>query len=236
MMSFPCNPKDMKYGQIAGNKYINAFIYRCFEHICEEDERKFVKKFREQSQDSDQIMHTFRELVLGSYLSSSGFSVKYDYVVDVQTPDWCILDDKSAVIGIVELTNFHIDMTTESEIEEQLEARGVASYWRDQNKDNVDRLYHCIWYKAQVYRALTEHLRVPYVVALFGEFKATVDFEEVRLCLFDEEVGLFEIYPKVSGVLYFEESSGRYLFTYACNPNALQVIDLPSGVFPSEVA
>ncbi len=82
----------VKYGQIAGNTSINAMIYRCFEYICEEDQRKFVKKFREQPHDSDQIKHTFRELVLGAYLGSNSFRVKHDYVIDDQTPDWSILD------------------------------------------------------------------------------------------------------------------------------------------------
>ena len=46
----------MKYGQIAGNKSLNAVIYRCFEYIDEMDVQAFVKKFREQPDDSDQIM------------------------------------------------------------------------------------------------------------------------------------------------------------------------------------
>lgn len=143
----------MKYGQIAGNKHINVMIYRCFEHICEEDERKFVKKFREQPPNGDQIMHTFRELVLGAYLSSNGFEVRYDYMVGTKTPDWCILDDASAVRCIVELTNFHIDKATENKIEKQLQAVGISVGWLGQN-DN--RLYHCIWHKAQVYKTLVE--------------------------------------------------------------------------------
>jgi hypothetical protein len=80
-------------------------------------------------------------------------------------------------------------------------------------------------------------LGVPYIVAVFGEFRAAIDFEEeVCPCLFDEEFGLFRMYPDVSGVLYFEETSGRYLFRYAHNPNALRAFDLPSGVFPFEAA
>jgi hypothetical protein len=233
MMNYSCEPNDMKYGQMASNKHINELIYRCFEYIGEEDEQRFVKEFREQPRDSDQIMHTLRELVLGAYLGSSCFKVRHDCAVDTQTPDWCILDEKSVVTGIVELTNFHIDKATEDEIEAQMKARGVTGVWRDENKDNVDRLYHCIWHKAQVYRILVEKLRVPYVVAVFGEFRAAIDFEEeVCPCLFDDEFGLFEMYPEVSGVLYFEESSGRYSFSYAHNPNALRRVDLPSGVFP----
>ena len=141
-----------------------------------------------------------------------------------------------SITGIVELTSFHIDKATENEIEEQMHAKGIAGYWRDQNKDNVERLYHVIWCKAPVYKSLIEKLQVPYVVGVFGEFKVAVDFEEVCLCLFDEKTGLFGMYPELSGVLYFEESSGRYSFNYASNPNALQMIELPVGIFPSRAA
>ena len=54
-------------------------------------------------------MHTFRGLVLGTYFSSIGFTVKYDYGVDDKTPDWYILDDKLEVISIVELASFNIE-------------------------------------------------------------------------------------------------------------------------------
>lgn len=227
----------MKYGQIAGNNSINAMIYRCFEYVCEEDKRKFVKKFQEQPHDSNQKMHTFRELVLGAYLSSKGFRVRHAYVIDNQTPDWSILDvEGQSITGIVELTSFHIDKATENEIEEQMRAKGIAGYWRDQNKDNVKRLYHVICCKAPVYKSLICKLQVPYVIGVFGEFKVAVDFEEVCLCLFDEKTGLFDMYPELSGVLYFEESSGRYSFNYASNPNALQMIELPVGIFPSGAA
>ncbi len=227
----------MKYGQIAGNNSTDAMISHCFEYICEEDKRKFVKKFQEQPDDSDQIMHTFRELVLGAYLSSRGFRVRHDHVINDQTPDWSILDaEGQAITGIVELTNFHIDKVTENEIKEQMRTKGVAGYWRDQNKDNVERLYKAIWGKATVYRSLIEELKVPYVVGVFGEFNALVDFEEVCLCLFDEKTGLFGMYATLSGVLYFEEGSGQYSFKYASNPNALQTIELPVGIFSSEKA
>jgi hypothetical protein len=222
----------MKFGQIAGSRHINAMIYRCFEYIGEEDQRKFVKKFHKQPPDGHQIMHTFRELVLGAYLSSNGFPVRYDHTVDANTPDWCIVDEKLTVRGIVELTNFHIDKVTEDDIEEQLHAKGLAYAWRDQNKDNIDRLYHCIWRKAQVYKALLEKLEVPYVIGVFGELKAAIDFsEELCPCLLDDEFGLFGLYPEVSGVLYFEDKSQGFLFSYVHNPSPLRKVDLPSGVF-----
>lgn len=219
----------MKYGQIAENKHVNAMIYRCFEHIREEDVPKFVKKFREQPPDGDQIMHTFRELVLGAYLSSHDFQVSHEYEIGRKTPDWCILSETPRVRCIVEVINFHIDKATENEIEEQLQARGIAWVWLPE-KD--DRLYRCIWRKAQAYKALVEEHKVPYVIAVFSEFKAPVDWEEeLYPSLLNEEFGLFRLYPEISGVLHFEETSAGFLFNYVDNPDSPRRISLPCGLF-----
>ncbi|MGB6873294.1 MAG: hypothetical protein WBE46_04015 [Dehalococcoidia bacterium] len=220
----------MKYGQIAGSKKVNYAIYRCFEHLCDKDQQRFVKKFREQPHDSDQIMHTFRELILGAYLSSRGFRVRHEYMVESKTPDWCILDNRSAVVGIVELANFHIDAVTESEMSKQMQTKGIAVYWRDANKNNVERLYYCIWDKMQEYQVLIEKLNVPYIIAICPDSKAATDFEEVLPCLHHNEFGLFQMYQDTSGILYFEENAGQYLFRYEQNPNALRKFDLPGGV------
>ena len=228
---------SMKHGQIAGNRSINALIYRCFEYISDEDERKFVSSFREQPHDSNQIMHTFRELVLGAYLAANGLNARYELRVAGLSPDWTIVGTESPLIrGVVELTTFHIDRATDLETEEQVRAAGVAAYWRDKNKDNTERLYQSIWAKARKYRLLVQKLEVPYVVALFADFKLALGFEEVNHCLFDSESGLFEICPELSGVLYFQESSGRYSFQYAGNPGAARQFHMPDGIFPSATA
>lgn len=221
----------MKYGQIAGNKNINSAIYQCFEHLCEEDQQRFVKKFREQPHDSDQIMHTFRELILGAYLSVRGFRVKHEYAVDGKTPDWCILDNSTAVVGIAELVNYHIDAVTENEIARQIQLKGIVVYRQNENADNQERLYYCIWNKMQKHKALLEKLGVPYITAIYPEFNTATDFEEVQECLHHKESGLFQGYQHVSGVLYFEENAGQYLFKYEPNPTALKAIAIPNGVF-----
>jgi hypothetical protein len=219
----------MKYGQIAGSKKVNYAIYYCFEHLCDKDQQRFVKKFREQPHDSDQIMDTFRELILGAYLSSCGFGVRHEYLVESKTPDWCILDNRSDVICIVELVNFHIDAVTESQIAKERQAKPFVVYWRDGNKNNVERLYYRIRDKMQKYKAVIEKLSVPYVIAIYPDYKVVVDIEELRACLYPNDTGLFQMYRHVSGVLYFEENAGQYLFRYEQNPNALR--DLLGGVF-----
>jgi hypothetical protein len=226
----------MQYGQIADNKHVNGLIYRCFEYICEKDQRRFVKKFQHQPHHSSEIMDTYRELILGAYLSANNPRVKYDYIIAGKTPDWCILDDRSVVIGIVESTSFHIDQITKKNIELKMSAKEGICYRRDENKDNLDRLYHCIWSKVkQVYLNLAQQLKVPYVIAVFVEFDVLMDLEEFQSCLFDKQKGLLGMYPEVSGVLYFRESFGQYLFNYTHNPNAPPLaIDLPNSAFPPE--
>ncbi len=222
------------YEQIALNNSINDTIYRCFEFISEADQRKFVKKFREQPHNLDQVLHTLRELILGAYLSSNGFKVRNDYPVNGKTPDWSIIDDNFQVICIIELTNFHLDKTTDSQIKKHLDEGNEGEwkfFWRDENKDNVRRLYNCIEQKADTYRNLVEKLKRPYVVSLFDS-NAAMHFEEIQQCVSNKKNGLFDSHLYLSGVLYFRENSGKYSFSYACNSGGLKEFDIPSGVFP----
>ena len=173
-------------------------------------------------------MHTFRELVLGAYLASSGLNVRYEYRVGTHTPDWCVLDESSSLKAIVELTNFHLDKVTEDDITAKLQTTGIGLQWQ---APNDDRLYHAIQRKADKYKAVAESFSVPYAVAVFGEFNAAVNLDELNQCLFHRETGLFGLYPVVAGVLFFEGQSGRYSFKYIPNPNALRRVRIPNGEF-----
>jgi hypothetical protein len=215
----------MKYGQIAGNSSINRDIYLCFKHISEEDEKHFVKKFKEQPQDSDDIIHTFNELILGAYLSSKGFRVRYEYPIENKTPDWCILNNKAELVGIVELVNFHVDANTQSDIAKQIQSQGGAAYWPNINKNN-GRLYQSIWDEMGKHKDLTNKLNIPYIVSIHSDIFSPTDFKSVRVCLSSTDFGLFQQYPHVSGVLYF---NGSHFFEYEKNPNALR--DLLGGDF-----
>jgi len=221
----------MQYGQIAGNKSINKTIYRCFDFLKSSEQRKFVNKFNKQGNDSEQNMHTFRELILGAYLSSNKFKVIYEYCIKNKTPDWCILNSVSEIKGIVELTNFHLDRKTENKIKYEMNKKGVSVAFIKINK-NLERLYMRIWEKGQKYQRLIEKVEKPYIVSIFGTFNAALRFNELKSCLYDEGNGLFKLYPALSGLLYFQEFSGRYKFEYENNPNAVRPLDIPDGVFP----
>jgi len=96
---------------------------------------------------------------------------------------------------------------------------------------NDDRLYQRIREKALVYKTLAEKHCVAYVIAAFSNFLAAVRIDELHSCLFHRETGLFGLYPTVSGVLFFEETSGRYHFKYMPNPYSDIGIHLPDCVF-----
>ncbi len=219
----------MKYGQLAENKRINETIYKCFAYIHEEDAQKFVKKFGEQPGEGPQVMHTFRELILGAYLASNGLNVSYEYSVDSNTPDWCVMDATSNLSGIIELTNFHTNQNIESEMKQAFQAK---HFWVGRMPPNDSRLYQCIWEKASAYKNLVERHCVPYVIAVFGDFSAVVDMDELTSCLYDNETGILGLYPTTSGVLFFEEKAGKYHFKYFPNSIAKMEIKLLECVFP----
>jgi hypothetical protein len=224
--------KDKIDGQIAGSKKINELIYLCFDYLCEDDKRKFVKKFREQPSDSRQIMHTFRELIFGAYLRYCGFHARYDYAIDGNTPDWCILQESLNVSNIIELVNFHIDQETDTDIDKSLHRNGLAFYWRDGRKDNIQRLYASIQQKILAYRNLVDKLQIPYYVAIYCDSRTSVDVEEIKFCLLNNEDGLFRSYHHLSGLSYFVEGGGRYYFRFIPNPYTLREFRLPDGGFP----
>jgi hypothetical protein len=199
---------QMSYGPISPNESINHTIYECFKYIHQEDVRKFLKEFKQLPNESDQILHTFRELILGAFLNSHGFPCRYNYQINNNSPDWCITENDSHVVCIVELTNFHIDRVTEKEIQEKLRSDHVAVVWKNP-KPNIDRLYQCIWNKAQLYKDLIDKLEIPYVVSIFRDFIAPANMRDVRFCLFNEDTGLFKMYPRMSGVLFFQDTQGR---------------------------
>ena len=221
-----------KYGQIAGSKKISDAIYSCFQFLNEREAEKFVRQFKKQPHDEGQVMHTFRELILGAYLAKYDFQMCHDYEIDSKTPDWSILDENSQPQGIFELLNFHPDAETSTDIIRQIEEK--KDVWGYVVKPNTDRLYHKILEKASKYKPIVLKHNLPYVIAVFGEFTAVVKEYEINESL-SGEIGLFEMYPELSGLLYFEESAGSYLFSYKPNPHANIAMEISSDWFHLKV-
>ena len=114
----------MKYGQIVGSDSVNDAIYSCFKFVFEADAKAYVKKFAKQPHDQDQVKHTFRELVLGTFLASNGLTVQSDRRFDGRTPDWTILDNGDPKC-VVEVATSH----TNKEIKDAIEAQLVLQRW-----------------------------------------------------------------------------------------------------------
>jgi hypothetical protein len=168
-----------------------------------------------------------------TFLSSSGLNVEYERKIGGRTPEWCISDEASTLIGIVELVNFHIDKITEDEIEAEKKAgKQCIPYHPEENDPGYERLYSRIQEKATKYKGLIESVKVPYVVALYGDIIAAIDTEDVQNLLYSGESVLFSQYPWMSGVLYFTPIRGStYYFTYMANPFSFWATHFPSGEF-----
>lgn len=224
---------EEKYGQIAENTKINDSIYDCFSFLNDREQHKFVKKFRKQPHTEIQIMHTFCELLLGAYLMANNLLVENERGIYGKNPDWSILDSSSNIIAIVEMVYHHIDNKTNENIVAQLKSgKKAIGYWPNGNDPDNNRLYSHIHQKTIKYKDLVAKIQVPYVVAIFIDFKAVTDVQELKDCMMKGDQPLFQEYPDLSGVLQFEEANhGSYNFWFVENPFALRKITIPSGVF-----
>jgi hypothetical protein len=208
----------MDYGVIAAGTNVNAAIHRCFEFIPESETRRFVKWFREQPHDETQVMHTFRELVVGAYLGSQGMSVRASPNIAGKTPDWYISENI-----VLEVLTLHASKELEDDINRQLKAKGIASYWAP---DNTKRLFDRIRDKATAYQNILGNR--PYVVAVFGEIQVDIEMRELHDCVFDK-YNLFANCPHLTGVVLFVERNAVYSFKYVPNPTATNPFDFPEG-------
>ncbi len=218
----------MKYGTLVENPATNARIHACLEQLDEEDARKFIRAFRNHAA-SGQIAHTYRDLLAGAYLASIGVKARYEREVLGKTPDWTIVRSDDTPDAIVELTTYHQTPAVDNEIA-QTAIKG-GKMWAGFMPPNSDRLYQKIQQKAEKYESLAATLSVPYVVAVFSEFTASVDRRELEEALLHiHGGGVFHQCPALAGVLHFRESGGLYRFSYFANPTATHTMVLRDAV------
>jgi hypothetical protein len=214
----------MKYGQLLVNTSMNKTCYRCFDYIAREDVMKFVRKFQKQHGDGWQITHVYRELLLGAHLCHRGYNARYNIALDSQTPDWSIFDKDQKTQTIIELASFHAPKEEEDEDWGNLDEKEVSFRW---NSDNTNRLYSKIKEKTTHYKQLVERHKLSFVVAIFNQPFADIQPNEIQNCLFDKEAGIFNLYPELSGALFFREGVGNlfpshYRFDYFENPQSIR--------------
>lgn len=203
---------------IAKNRYIDAAIKTCFGSLPAAMARKFERKFKAQRSDNDLVMHTFRELLVGAYLANQGEKLEYELGLGAKTPDWTLVDGNGRPTAILELTNFHAPRADETAMRESQYRSEMYCEWQP---NPTRRLYQAIQGKVDSYSQLVRDLGIPYVVAVFGDFLATIEIDELREVLYAAyEGGIFRYSQAIAGVLFFEERSGTYGFQYLSNPNA----------------
>jgi hypothetical protein len=205
----------MKFGRLAGNNHINARIYECLAVLHPSDVSTFVRKFRTES--NEQRFHTYRELILGHHLRNQGLNLRYGQRIRSVTPDWVLFSDDGDVSEILDVVSLHQRRATENAI-----AKTVASgrLWTGWSSIPADHIYSKIHAKARSYAELAAQLAIPYTIALFSEFFASLKAEEVRHVLHDLHGGVFAAVDTLSGLIFFREHSGRYEFTHFPNQTA----------------
>jgi len=216
----------MKYGIIAGSESVNVAIYRCFDFLSEADAKSYVKKFAKQPHDQDQVKHTLRELILGAFLACHGLTVKSDRKIDGKTPDWRIVENGDLKC-LIEVVTFHTSKATkDNAIHAEIGGVGWTFMYQP---DHTERLYETLHDKFVKYKDIVLQHATAYVAALFADFDAPINGEQLHTCLFDPATGLFAAYPHVSGVQVFMDTVLAYRFNYLANPHATRPFRLPDG-------
>jgi hypothetical protein len=114
-----------------------------------ESAKAYLKKFREQPHDQEQAMHTLRELIIGIFLATKGFTVTSKRKIDDKTPDWSIADN-GALKCIIEVVNFHTpDAAKDSAIHADIAGQAWTFIYQP---DHTDRLFETLRVKSSKYR------------------------------------------------------------------------------------
>ena len=205
----------MRFGRLAGNDSINTLIYQCLDSIDPRDATTFARRFR--SEADPQRFHTLRELICGAELFRHGLRPRYEQALGASTPDWTIYDATAVPNEIVDVATLHPTYEIGQEI---ADAVGRGQIWTGWVTTAPDRLYQKLQSKFGSYAAIAERKQIAFVVALFSEFLAPIDTEEVAYVVFDLHGGLFKGYHEVSGVIHFELRDGLYKFSALANPYA----------------
>jgi hypothetical protein len=183
-------------------------------------------------EDGRAMLHTLGELRLGSYLARKGYSVEYEkkikYNLDnktkVKTPDWTIFDPRPKIVGVVDLANFHGDIRFEEALKGGPPARVPGS------EEVLSDLYSNLEDKCLKYNELSNNHGIYYIVAAYLHFSAwdALSPDQVRELWCNQDTGLFDRFPEVSGFLHFAESVPS-IMRYEQNEKALRPIKMPSG-------
>lgn len=219
----------MKSKPISNIKKEKDTISYCLHYLRDIEAEKIVRKLNQQPHNRIDYLHILGELILGAYLSKNGYLISYEYKFDDKTPDWCTFHENASPQCIVELLNFSLDAATSEHLANQIQENSSA--WTYFPMPNTDRLYSKLMEKASKYKPIANKYKLSYIISVFSYSMVNVKQGELDECLFEKGTGIFEKYPEVSGLLFFEDILGGYLFSYKDNPFPVRVMNIPSGEF-----
>jgi hypothetical protein len=204
--------------QFAANPNINDCIHECLQYFDGADRTKIERELRSDARASDKnkFLHTFRELIFGSYLARRGCRVRPYQDYNGDTPDWSAFDERGKLLALIDVMNFHPTEAVESQIRADL----AQQNWARPNINLVklsEKFYSRVQEKCTAYTGLVQSLNIPYLVACFFTFDNYYGEETTRMIqenLHSAASGFFrageEGYPDVSGLVTFFEPAIRF--------------------------
>ncbi|WP_041388935.1 hypothetical protein [Polaromonas sp. JS666] len=204
----------------------NAHLQDLVRHLHPDDVAPFVEKLA--TQPLRARFHTYRELLLGVHIREGGADFRYERMIDGQTPDWSLLDDKKRLLEVIDVLTLHQRSEKEREITTSIRSTDLWTGWITIPPDHI---YRKLSDKAGQYAELARNANAPYVLAVYGDFIASLSPEEIEHVLYVRHGGWFNTAPEVSGLIYFREKNFQFEFNYFSNPVALH----QSTVVPSRV-
>ena len=207
------------------NEEGNTHLYTLLRKINPDDVQIFVEKLT--TQPLDTRFHTYRELLIGAHLCEHGLQVRYEHQIDSKTPDWSLLNIEGFPKEVIDVFTLHQRRDKDIEITTSLKQHNSYAGWITVPPEHV---YRKLSDKAGQYSVLTEQYDIPFVLALFVDFKASVEQEEVRHVLFDLHGGWFKTSPHISGLVYSRIRNFQFEFRFFSNPYAMRKSALESQV------
>ncbi len=238
------------------NNSTNDCIHECLQYFEGADRAEVERRLRAQSraEDHGEFLHTFRELIFGSYLARRGCRVRpyQQYDGGRYEPDWSAYDEHENIIAIIDIFSFHPPQSVESQILKELDQGKSAKIALDKRYlDKLSqKLFSNLYDKCTCYTDLVRSANVPYLVACFFAFDASYEEETNAIILenlqsmssgfFRGKAGV-HCYPDVSGLVTFHEPNllffppdsvaTLYAFDYYWNPHADRPCAFPVGEY-----
>lgn len=197
------------------NEEGNAHLQSLVERLHPDDVRPFVDKLTTQALDPK--FHTYRELLVGVHLRDLGFDVRYERALGNLTPDWSLVSTEGSTLEVLDVTTVHQRHEKDTEIRNAL---GASARWTGWITVPPDHIYRKLSDKAGQYSRVARDSALPYVLAVYGDFNASISPEDMEHVLFSLHGGWFRTVWEVSGLLYFRQTMFRFEYSYYVNPEA----------------